>query len=213
MPEPVTEAQATALRDATIGFCGKLPARGDFVAAGLPRHFVEPWHDWMQRVLAPSRAILGEAWLAAWLEAPVWRFVLAPGLCGPDPALGLWMPSVDRIGRHFPLTFAALVPGCDACAVLHEAGGFLAAAEEAGRDALSCDLAPDALAGRTSAASLADPSDCGIDPEQWPRGGALWWSEGSSRVPGGMFATASLPDDTGFAAMLDARVTVSGARE
>ena len=28
------------------GFSGKVPARGDFVHAGLPRDFTDPWHDW-----------------------------------------------------------------------------------------------------------------------------------------------------------------------
>ena len=60
MPDPVTTAPPISiLGEAAIGFCGKLPARGDFVKSGLPRRFVEPWHDWMQRVLAASRRALG----------------------------------------------------------------------------------------------------------------------------------------------------------
>src|SRR5439155_21328721 len=83
MPEPLSAAPAgTILHAAAIGFCGKLPARGDFVTAGLPRRFTEAWHDWLQRVLAASRRALGEDWLAAWLEAPVLRFALSPGTCG-----------------------------------------------------------------------------------------------------------------------------------
>ena len=35
---------------------------------------------------------------------------LAAGMCGSAPALGLMLPSVDRAGRYFPLTFAALLP-------------------------------------------------------------------------------------------------------
>src|SRR5260370_38744549 len=99
MPDPLSAA--------AIGFCGKLPARGDFVTSGLPRRFAEAWHDWLQPALAASRHALGEDWLAAWLEAPIWRFALSPGACGPDSVLGLGMPGVDRVGRHFPLTFAA----------------------------------------------------------------------------------------------------------
>ena len=85
------------------GFFGKLPARGDFVRAGLPRSFIDPWDAWLQQVLPASRRILGEAWEPAWLEAPVWRFALPPNLCGPEPVVGLWLPSVDRAGRYFPL--------------------------------------------------------------------------------------------------------------
>src|SRR5713226_4821463 len=116
MPEPLSAA--------AIGFCGKLPGRGDFVAAGLPRRFTEAWHDWLQPVLAASRHALGEDWLAAWLEAPVWRFALSPGICGPDSVLGLWMPSVDSVGRHFPLTFAAIASNADPVLLIREGGGF-----------------------------------------------------------------------------------------
>ena len=56
------------------GFYGKLPARGDFVRVGLPRDFTEPWDGWLQSVIAGSRSLMGDAWLPAFLEAPVWRF-------------------------------------------------------------------------------------------------------------------------------------------
>jgi type VI secretion system protein ImpM len=208
MPEPVTIAPPVSiLAEAAIGFCGKLPARGDFVTSGLPRRFVETWHDWMQGVMAGSRDALGEDWVAAWLEAAVWRFALSPGICGPDAVLGLWMPSVDRIGRYFPLTFAAAIPGADPALLIREGGGYLAAAECAGRDALDRDLAPDAVATRLAAA--AAPSDAGPDPAMCPPSGALWWSEGAPRVPPTVFATDSLPDAAMFAAMLDARGLVS----
>jgi type VI secretion system protein ImpM len=201
----VTEVPPLAVpHDAAIGFCGKLPTRGDFVAAALPRRFVEPWHDWMQRALTASRDILGDDWLAAWLEAPVWRFVLSPGVCGPDAALGLWMPSVDRVGRHFPLTVAATVVDGDPTALLRAGGGFLAAAELAGRTALADDLAPDELAVRIAAAASAEPGDCGAGSPLFPTERALWWSEGSSRVAPGFFASRSLPNGVSFAGMLDA---------
>ncbi len=102
-PEPASPPGGMA-----VGFYGKLPARGDFVRAGLPRDFTDRWDDWLQSVIAGSRALMGEAWLPAFLEAPVWRFALPPGMCGERAALGLMLPSVDKAGRYFPLTFAAL---------------------------------------------------------------------------------------------------------
>ncbi len=69
--------------EARLGFSGKLPARGDFVARGLPRSFAEPWDAWLSEVVPGSRAILGEGWLDAWLEAPIWHFALPAGHCGP----------------------------------------------------------------------------------------------------------------------------------
>ena len=53
----------------TTGFFGKLPARGDFVRAGLTRGFIEPWDSWLRQVMPASRGILGETWTAAWLRS------------------------------------------------------------------------------------------------------------------------------------------------
>ena len=91
---------------AKAGFYGKLPARGDFVSRRLPRSFVEPWDAWLQQGFASSRDHLGDGWLEAYLTSPIWRFVLAPGVCGPAGVAGVVMPSVDSVGRYFPLTIA-----------------------------------------------------------------------------------------------------------
>lgn len=87
------------------GIFGKLPWLGDFVVQRLPRGFVEPWDAWLQDGLAASRAALGDAWLDRYRTAPVCRFVLPARVAGP-PVAGLFLPSVDRVGRYFPLTLA-----------------------------------------------------------------------------------------------------------
>ena len=125
--------------DAIAGLFGKLPARGDFVRENLPRDFTDGWDGWWQRGLADTQARWRDEWDAAWLEAPVWRFMLPPGLCGKSGVLGLWLPSVDKVGRYSPLTIAAAAP-CDWLPHVGEMTSFLAAAEEAGRDALEHDL-------------------------------------------------------------------------
>lgn len=209
MPAALTGPIDAAVRQfAAVGFYGKIPARGDFVQAGLPRSFIDPWDDWMQRMLASSRTMLGEAWLPAWLEAPVWHFALMPGICGPGAMLGLWLPSVDRIGRYFPLTLAAVTNEADLSRLIQEGGGFLAAAERAGREALANDLPPEALAAQTEAALAALPADPGIDPLLYPAAQGLWWTEGAARVPPDAFAGPELPDGAKFAAMLDAAAPV-----
>jgi type VI secretion system protein ImpM len=88
------------------GWYGKLPSLGDFASRRLPDEFIRPWDEWLQVVLQASRASLGEAWLDCYLTMPIWRFVLLPGLLGPSGWAGVLMPSVDRVGRHFPLTLA-----------------------------------------------------------------------------------------------------------
>lgn len=95
--------------DYPAGFYGKLPSHGDFLSRRLPRQFIEPWDEWLQGGLAASREQLGREWLNIFLVSPIWQFALSPGLCGDDAWAGVMMPSVDRVGRYFPLTLAAKV--------------------------------------------------------------------------------------------------------
>src|ERR1700712_4294952 len=90
----------------TLGFYGKLASRGDFVSLGLPQSFIQPWDTWLAAGLHVSQQQLGEDWLDAYLVSPLWRFVLAAGVCGPEAVVGVLMPSIDRVGRYFPLTVA-----------------------------------------------------------------------------------------------------------
>ncbi len=173
-----------------VGFTGKIPARGDFVHAGLPRDFTDPWHDWLSSVIAGSRTLMGESWLDAFLEAPVWRFVLPPGRCGARAAVGLLLPSVDKVGRYFPLTFAALpaagTPEADAWS------DWLDAVEDLGRLALDEDAPPEQL--RPPAAPFA-ATGAGANE-------TVWWTAGAPRVPARRFSLPALPDPACFAAML-----------
>jgi type VI secretion system protein ImpM len=200
VPEDVTSINGW-WRDAAIGFCGKIPARGDFVRAGLPLAFADPWDRWMERMLWASRSALDAEWLPAWLEAPVWRFALTPGVCGPDAVIGLWMPSVDRIGRYYPLTIAAVASNTDAPALIRRGRGLLDAAERAGRKAVEQELAPDQLAAHLAAAA-APPAAPATDPSLCPRRGGLWWTEGAPRVAASVFASTGLPDENTFSTML-----------
>ncbi len=179
----------------TVGFYGKLPARGDFVRVGLPRHFTDPWDEWLQSVIAGSQALMAEAWLPAFLEAPVWRFCLPSGMCGAQAALGLMLPSVDRTGRYFPLTFAALSSHGIADAT---GEAWLDACEEAGRLALEQDTPPQDLADMIASLSLSEAA-LGV-------GEARWWSEGSARVRPQCLMLRFLPDAATYAAMLGAEV-------
>ncbi|SRR5579883_559299 len=85
------------------GLYGKLPAKRDFVAFNTPRAFLDIFEPWLQASVAASRQILGEAWREAYLSAPIWRFWLGANFCG-EAVLGALMPSIDGVGRYFPLT-------------------------------------------------------------------------------------------------------------
>lgn len=90
------------------GWFGKLPSLGDFAQRRLPPEFVEFWDDWLGAELSRVRIRHDAYWLQAYLASPVWRFVLLPGALTPAaPAwAGVLMPSVDKVGRYFPLTLA-----------------------------------------------------------------------------------------------------------
>lgn len=93
-----------------VGFYGKLPSHGDFLRRRVSDAFVGVWDGWLQECLTASRASLGERWLEIYLTSPVWRFACAAGVCGPTPMIGVMAPSVDRVGRYFPLTLVAELP-------------------------------------------------------------------------------------------------------
>lgn len=93
------------------GLYGKLPAKRDFIAVAAPRPFLAVWEPWLQGSISASRTVLGPAWQEAFLRAPIWRFWLGQEVAGAA-MIGALMPSVDGIGRYFPLTiFAQAEPG------------------------------------------------------------------------------------------------------
>lgn len=94
-----------------LGLFGKIPAHGDFIERNLQRSFTLQWDDWLQRCIASSREQLGEHWLEIYLTSPIWRFCLSVGTVDSLAWSGILMPSVDSVGRYFPLTIAQPVPG------------------------------------------------------------------------------------------------------
>lgn len=90
-----------------VGFYGKLPSHGDFLRRRASDAFIGTWDPWLQQCIAASRAVLVERWLDVYLTSPAWRFACAPGVCGPVGVAGVMAPSVDRVGRYFPLTVVA----------------------------------------------------------------------------------------------------------
>ena len=87
------------------GWFGKLPTLGDFAQRRLDAGWVQHWDNWLATGLAELRQ--DEGWLDRYLGAPAWRFALLPEVIGPGLTVGVLVPSVDRVGRYFPLTVAA----------------------------------------------------------------------------------------------------------
>lgn len=172
------------------GFCGKLPSRGDHLGLGLPRDFTAPWNAWLDATLPAVRAELGERWHQAWMEAPIWHFALPGGQCGPRAAIGLWMPSVDRVGRMFPLTLAWVAEGA---ALPTGDAPWREAAEAAGLAAVTGDMPPEELAARLDAAPA---------PGGETLLAARWWTAGAPLVPATQIDLDRLPAIATLASML-----------
>jgi hypothetical protein len=101
------------------------------------------------------------------------------------------LPSVDRAGRHWPLTLAAVLPGLPGAPRPDPA--WMAALEEAGLEAVLSDATPERIEERLAAAPLAIGAG----------GGAAFWTEGAPRVAPRRFSAGALPGPAAFAAMLD----------
>ena len=215
------------------GFFGKVPSRGDFVGRGLDDTFRTSFDTWLQRSIAASRRQLGDAWLPAYLNTPIWRFVLGPDLCGPEPSAGVMIPSVDRVGRYFPLILAAQLPGCASPGTLfHSARTWFDAAEHLVLTALDDDFNFDAfdtavariglppyprpgtrLPGAASAIRL-DLNDGGDMSQTYAHildrvlmdsnvEFSLWWTVGSEKVRASVLLGTGLPPPANFSAFLD----------
>ncbi len=150
-------------RVATVpGWYGKLPTLGDFASRRLEADFIEPWDLWLGEAMQAQRSAFGEGWLDAYLDTPPWRFLLSPGtLSGVSPGLafaGVLVPSVDRVGRHFPLTLvASLARVPDLAAEFDALLAWLHRLEDTALDALQGDWTIDDL--ENALAELSPPAD------------------------------------------------------
>jgi type VI secretion system protein ImpM len=90
------------------GLFGKLPSRRDFISQNMPRSFLRVWEPWLELGMRESQDVLGRlAWEDCFRAAPIWRFWLGAEICG-EAILGAFMPSIDAVGRYFPLTLIYL---------------------------------------------------------------------------------------------------------
>jgi type VI secretion system protein ImpM len=88
----------------TCGLFGKLPMQSDFISHFLPSALTDYWHGWLQSCLSVSQEQLAEQWRDYYLSAPIWRFAIMPGVVHNLGLMGVLIPSVDEVGRYFPLT-------------------------------------------------------------------------------------------------------------
>lgn len=207
------------------GYYGKVSTHGDFVGRGLPAPLVQAWDGWLQECILASQAALGPAWLGRYLESPVWRFAIAPGVLGPEGLGGVMMPSVDRVGRYYPLMLAA--PGAPPLLDWHrEQQAWYDAIEDLARDSLDAGfvlarfdgmpepvLAPAAPAVQGACWRVPLAADMTASIAQAAlQGHSLWWSEGGPSVEPSMLVCRGMPQPQAFTAMFDGSWAASGWR-
>ena len=103
-------AGASPQESFAAGWYGKIPGTGDFITRRMPAAFSESWDRWLQSAIAGSRERLGGRWRDTYLSMPIWRFVLSPGMLTQNAWAGIMVPSVDAVGRYFPLAVASALP-------------------------------------------------------------------------------------------------------
>ena len=203
---------------------GKLPSKRDFVAVNAPRGFLTLWENWLQAGLASSREQLGKNWQEAYLRAPIWRFWLGRQIAGAE-TIGALMPSVDGIGRLFPLTVFASAP--DGMAIepptrdpMDEWFGSLEARMLTVLDAETPDSPADLAESLPAPAFRARPGHTappmhpvtGIfsylgqqDSDQVHDGRSYFWTIGGLDYRSQVMACTGLPDPFAFAGLLTGR--------
>ena len=97
------------MQTSTAGFYGKVPCKGDFVGRGFSQQMTVQLDQWLQRGMVYSKQALAEQWSDRYMVAPIWRFYLAANTLDEQCWIGVMIPSVDRVGRCFPLLLAVPV--------------------------------------------------------------------------------------------------------
>jgi type VI secretion system protein ImpM len=213
----------------SAGYFGKLPAVGDFVSQGLDGELLRPWQEWMQTCIAISQAQLQSKWLDYYIVSPVWRFALSPGICGGSAVAGVWIPSIDKVGRYYPLTMAAPINATAANLLVTGSAWYDAAADllvttlnpefefsELGSRCMQLPELQNYPAANAQHELQHNPRGtayCGVHnaasdllhlslTQQYPRY-SLWWTEGSDLLMPCCLIATGLPAASGFAAFLD----------
>jgi type VI secretion system protein ImpM len=163
--------------------------------------------------LAQARSDLGEAWQGAYLVAPILRFWAGPGVLGNGGWAGLLMPSVDRVGRHFPLTIAQPF---ESLAAALAARMWFDALDSAARRALDVAFTVDDLEAELMAVSKLDAPTLDEATEGLAEGllrrcaaqraCSVWWYGDAATANEGVefLCFAGLPPAAEFASMLEA---------
>ncbi|KQW49984.1 MULTISPECIES: type VI secretion system-associated protein TagF [unclassified Roseateles] len=195
------------------GWYGKLPALGDFASRRLAPEWIAQWDNWLTAGLHALRDNAPDTWLNDYLASPAWRFALLPGALpgaeGESLRVGVMMPSVDRVGRYFPLVVvSAPLPRPNGSAQVAALWQWAGQIEEIAVNALHGDWSAETLDAALADAPPPPPTapDTALPPAltallsqaAWDglQGCSLWLHAG-----GGPTVQPALPTGAAFAAL------------
>lgn len=140
----------SVLASASIAWYGKLPSLGDFAGRRMSHALTSEWDTWLRDGMEEMRRADDTGWPDAFVNAPLWFFI-APVAALGSSAIGALAPSMDRVGRYYPLTVMATAP-CADCPFADDLHikAFLAGARAAIVDARRRTLTVDELDLRVS---------------------------------------------------------------
>ena len=147
---------------ATFGAFGKIPSVGDFFRINAPPGFATLWDEWLQRCLVSGAHAYEDRWDELYMSVPIWRFCLSAGVAGEAAVLGVLMPSVDRVGRRFPLTLMTALADDTAVIRRHfDEDKTFEALELIALSVLDEDISKDALEEKLAGVTLSEAVDDG----------------------------------------------------
>lgn len=204
------------------GYMGKVPGRGDFLTHNVQPEIRDLFFEWCQACLAVSRDQLGDDWMDAYLTAPIWHFCAGPGGIAEAGVVGTMIPSVDRVGRHFPFMVVSNYSGSAMDAWRHPdwasamEDSILAVLDDHWEEGPWRQRLADVPLPSSDSTRLSWPATEGnvmIPGEareaEWldallrcQNGQAVWWSQGSAFVEPATLLTDGLPKVGQFAAMM-----------
>ncbi|TDK39701.1 type VI secretion system-associated protein TagF [Rhizobium deserti] len=193
----------TPMEPDRIGFFGKLPSHGDFVSDGLGRGLQEVLDIWMQAGLQRLQQDFPGDWEPRFRAMPTWRFIVERGQWGQATVAGVMLPSLDRVGRSFPLVIAAQITNftSDPRSLCLDDSWFTAAegiAESSARRDFDINLFIAALRRLRS----PRPGDMETEGKVGGTAGSLWWrSDNNRRLVG--FRTIGAPQPADILRLLD----------
>lgn len=143
--------ESVLVQHEVYGFFGKVPAVGDFVQRNLAAPIIASLDAWLQEGMY-LLGQTGQIFHDRYMVSQVGFFVLPQKVWADQAVAGFIMPSVDRVGRLFPLVFLQSVTGPQPIN-LGQLSRELAAASDIALSALQRRLGPDELYQRLTSAS------------------------------------------------------------